>query len=93
MLLELDGTEEIVFNLSVRGEKLWVPVDTAALSIWVDHHWLLRIGRRITPSEIRADAVDGHHLDVRGEGHLTFELRDMNSLRKFNCCAIFPTSF
>lgn len=38
LLHELDGTEEIAVNI---GEKLWVPVDTAALSLWVDHDWLL----------------------------------------------------
>ena len=34
----------------------------------------IRIGGRITPTEIRADAVDGNYLDVPGEGKLTFEL-------------------
>lgn len=36
--------DAIAVCVSVFGNYLWVPIDTAAYSIWVDKTWFLKIG-------------------------------------------------
>lgn len=74
MLQEINDADEIEVLVKVSGEQLWVPVDTAAVSIWVDYAWFIRIGGNVLPCDEKAEAVDGHHLEVVGQGILSFEL-------------------
>ena len=70
----VEETEDVVVSVRVFGEEMWVPVDTAALSIWVDHDWFIQNGGKVSMCEGTAEAVDGHRLKVEGVGMLTFEL-------------------
>lgn len=74
LLQEIDDKDEVALLVYLSGEQLWVPVDTAAVSIWVDHAWFSQIGGTVLPCEKTADAVDGQHLEVVGQGMLKFEL-------------------
>lgn len=65
-------------QVDISGQSLWVPVDTAALSIWVDHDWFLGKGGTVRTSLEVAEAVDGHKLEVEGVGSLKFELWGRN---------------
>ena len=74
LLQEIEDTDEVAVLVCLSGEQLWVPVDTAAVLIWVDHAWFSQIGGTVLPCEKTAEAVDGHHLEVVGQGVLKFEL-------------------
>ena len=74
MLQDLKDADEIIFHVTVSTEKLWVPVETAARSIWVDYEWFTLRGGSIIPNEGMAEAVNGHNLNVKGVVLLNFEL-------------------
>ena len=90
MLQEIDDTEEVALPVNLSGEQLWVPVDTAAVSIWVDYMWFTQIGGRVLHSIETAAAVDGHHLDVVGHGEPKFELWDQSFLEKIRVLRTLP---
>ena len=70
----VEETEDVVVSVSVFGEDMWVPVHTAALSIWVDRDVFIQNGGKVSMCEGTVEAVDCHRLKVEGVGMLTFEL-------------------
>ena len=72
MLQAIGDSEEVTVKVNIFGEKMWVPVDTAALSIWIDWDWFVQNGETLlTTGHGTAEAVD---VDVGGQGVVEFEL-------------------
>lgn len=69
----------------MHEEALWVPIDTAAYSIWADKAWFLRNKGKLTPNGTTAQAVDGRLLKVEGEGLLSLKLWGRSFREKFEC--------
>ena len=74
VLQEMEDTDDVSVLVEISGEHFWVPVDTAALSIWVDSSWFTERGGQILSCDDRAEGVDGNQLHVEGKGALKFEL-------------------
>lgn len=72
--LDEDLEADVAVQVDVGGESLWSPIDTAALSIWVDRDWYLEKGGKVAYSQASAKAVDGSPLEVDGGGTLSFRL-------------------
>lgn len=72
------GKDDMGDHIAVRGTvfgiQLWVPIDTAAHSIWVEKTWFQRNGGNILHDNGIAQAVDGQRLHVEGEGSIHFSL-------------------
>ena len=63
-------------SITVFEKSIWTPIDTAALSIWVDHQWFMETGGQmeISDNKYSARAADGSNIDVSGSGWLNFSL-------------------
>ena len=64
--------EDVAVKVQAFGENLSSPIETAALSVWVDHEWFVSHGGRLTPHTGTANSVDGSPLQVGGKGRLSF---------------------
>lgn len=58
----VEETEDVVVDVSALEEKMWVPVDTAALSVWVDRDWCIQNEGSVSMCDGTAEASDGHRL-------------------------------
>ena len=72
---ELDDyvRDDVGIRIVVNRKLLWVPVDTAARSIWVDLSWFLSLGANIVYDDYGAKAADGRSIEVVGRGTLFFK--------------------
>ena len=64
--------DEVGVQVLVFDEQFMAPIDTAALSIWVDHAWFIENSGRLTPKGGSANAADGREIGVIGSGKLKF---------------------
>lgn len=62
--------EDVVILVSVGSGDVWVPMDTAARSVWVDREWFLGAGGTIMEDYRGASAADGHPMLIAGRGML-----------------------
>eukprot|EP00171_Calliarthron_tuberculosum_P002219 IDg2219t1 len=56
--------DEVLVRMDFAGESWWIPVDTAAKSIWVDEHWFLSNGGNLLDGDTGARAADGHPIEL-----------------------------
>lgn len=71
----IEDSEDIANAVTKFGEKLTVPIGTAALSIWVDKNSYLSNGVNFTSKDGTAEAADGREIEAAGAGMLTFSFR------------------
>ena len=64
--------DEVAVQVSVFDEQFMAPIDTATLSIWIDHAWFIENGGRLTSKGGSANAADGREIGVIGSGKLKF---------------------
>ncbi len=65
---------DIAVQIGVFNEVYWVPIHTAARSIWVDMTWYVNHGRVVDKDYRSAIAADGSSLEIAGRGALEFRL-------------------
>lgn len=82
--------EEVAVRLQAFGESLVVPIDTAALSIWVDHGWFAANGGKLKSRGGAACAADGGKLGVVGTGTLQFEFWQQTFTREVRVMSTLP---
>lgn len=85
-----NGEEEVAIEVSVFNGTLSVPMDTAALSIWVDHDWFVANGGQVTSRGGAATAADGHDIGVVGAGKLTFSFWDRSFTQDVRIMSTLP---
>lgn len=56
---KMSESKEAAVELSVFGQKMSSPIDTAAGFIWADESWFMKIGGHISPTRADACAADG----------------------------------
>ncbi len=65
---------DIAVQIEVFNEVVWVPIDTAARSVWVDKTWFVNHGGVMDADGGTAAGADGSSLDVAGKGEIEFRL-------------------
>lgn len=66
--------EDVAVEVRACGEFMPIPIDTAALSVWVDEGWYREGGGKLLPKGGSAQAADGHGITVVGTGQLEFRV-------------------
>ena len=64
--------DDVMVRVEIQGISDWVPMDTAAKSIWVDEEWYRKRGGAVIEDQGGADSADGTPIDVSGKGRFLF---------------------
>lgn len=82
--------EEVAVEVIAFGEKRNIPIDTAALSIWVDQAWFESNGGKLISRGGAAQAADGSDLEVIGTGELEFGFWGLTFREKVRVMSTLP---
>lgn len=66
---------EVAVEITVFGQRMSSPIDTAATSTWVDEEWFEESVGQVKPTRRDACAADGREIQVAGVGVLEFQMQ------------------